>query len=234
MNPRVSLCLVALVILVLNGEVEGWRRRRRRRCPVTNCAVSNWSPWSSCTLPCGTGGQQIRTRKVTKQATCGGSCSAQLKQSRACNIGCSGRGIPHKGRCDCKTGYSGRCCTGGMCVIIVSALTADNPLVLTGKQRKTETLRGISFASLNLRLQMTRNVAWELRSSTRLLQYLISLALAFINASSSPQIFRLKAFLVITILSIFFNVSPLSHPPIPLTPQSSCCCVFPTLIGSGI
>ena len=106
-----SFLVFAIVIMV--DQTEGWRRRRRRRCPVTNCSVGPWTSWSTCTQPCGTGGTQRRTRRVTRGATCGGSCPA-LVETRACNRGCSNGGTPVSGRCiNCKTGYSGRCCTGG-------------------------------------------------------------------------------------------------------------------------
>ena len=106
-----SFLVFAIVIMV--DQTEGWRRRRRRRCPVTNCSVGPWTSWSTCTQPCGTGGTQRRTRRVTRGATCGGSCPT-LVETRACNRGCSNGGTLVSGRCiNCKTGYSGRCCTGG-------------------------------------------------------------------------------------------------------------------------
>lgn len=106
-----SSLVLALVLMV--DQTEGWRRRRRRRCPVRNCSVGPWTSWSTCTQPCGTGGSQRRTRRMTSAATCGGSCPA-LVETRNCNRGCSNGGTPVSGRCiNCKTGYSGRCCTGG-------------------------------------------------------------------------------------------------------------------------
>lgn len=113
MMSRLLWSFLFLAVVMMLNQTEGWRRRRRRRCPVTNCAVSSWTSWSSCTQPCGTGGTQRRERKVTRGATCGGSCSYALVQSQACNWGCSNGGTPLPGRCNCQTGYSGRCCTGG-------------------------------------------------------------------------------------------------------------------------
>lgn len=54
-------------------------------CPVpTNCTVSSWGLWSSCSKSCG-GGTRTRTRAITKQATNGGSCPYTLSESQACN-----------------------------------------------------------------------------------------------------------------------------------------------------
>ena len=112
---RLLWSFLFLAVIMMVDQTEGWRRRRRRRfrCPVTNCAVDNWTTWSSCTQPCGTGGTQRRQRKVTQPPRCGGSCSYALVDSQPCNVGCSNGGTPLPGRCNCKTGYSGRCCTGG-------------------------------------------------------------------------------------------------------------------------
>ena len=77
--------------LVLLDQTEGWRRRRRRRCPRTNCAVSSWTSWSTCTRSCG-GGTQYRTRRVTRAASCGGSCPYGLRETQNCKIrNCPGR-----------------------------------------------------------------------------------------------------------------------------------------------
>lgn len=110
---RLLWSFLFLAVIMMVDRTEGWRRRRRRRCPVTNCAVDNWSTWSPCTQPCGIGGTQRRQRKVIRGATCGGSCSFALVDSQPCNLGCSNGGTPLPGRCNCKTGYSGKCCTGG-------------------------------------------------------------------------------------------------------------------------
>ena len=110
-----SFLVLALVIMV--DQTEGWRRRRRRRCQVTNCAVSSWTSWNTCSQPCGNGGIQRRTRTVTRWASCGGRSCPAIAETRACNRGCSNRGTPLTGRCICKTGYSGRCCTGGKYIL---------------------------------------------------------------------------------------------------------------------
>ena len=84
MMPRLLWSFLVLC-LVMMDQTEGWRRRRRRRCPVRNCAVSSWTSWSTCTQACGNGGSQHRTRRVTQGPSCGGSCPYGLKQTRACN-----------------------------------------------------------------------------------------------------------------------------------------------------
>ena len=82
-------------------------------CSKRDCIVSSWSKWSNCTQPCGEGGTQWRTRRVTKGARCGGSCSYLLADIRSCNDVCPNGGTPVFGKCHCKPGYSGKCCTGG-------------------------------------------------------------------------------------------------------------------------
>ena len=119
MNPETTISryfwsFVVLALVMMADQTEGWRRRRRRRCPVRSCAVSPFTGWSSCSQPCGTGGTKTRTRTVTRGPTCGGSPCPPLRETRRCYIGCPNGGIPLPGRCSCKTGYSGRCCTGGI------------------------------------------------------------------------------------------------------------------------
>ncbi|XP_078379543.1 uncharacterized protein LOC144662575 [Oculina patagonica] len=80
-------------------------------CPngSCNCSVSSWSPWSSCTQPCGNGGIQTRARN-----TSGFACCPTPVETRLCNMGCPNGGTPVLGRdgeCFCKIGYSGQCCT---------------------------------------------------------------------------------------------------------------------------
>ena len=64
-----------------------WSRRRRRRCWASDCIVSNWYPWGSCSQSCGSYGTQTRSRHVTRSAYCGGGCYS-LSESRACNRVC--------------------------------------------------------------------------------------------------------------------------------------------------
>ncbi|KAM7440695.1 hypothetical protein ABFA07_010097 [Porites harrisoni] len=111
MTPKSLWSLVVLFLMLLD-YTEGWRRRRRRRCPVRNCAVSAWTKYSPCSQPCGNGGFKKRTRTVTRPGTCGGGCPYALVDIQPCNRGCPNRGTPVTGRCICKSGYSGRCCTG--------------------------------------------------------------------------------------------------------------------------
>lgn len=111
--PTRSLCFFLVLLLVISDRAEGWRRRRRRRCPVTNCGVGHWSSWSGCNLGCGSAGTQWRTRSVVSGPSCGGSCPYPLLQYQACNRWCYNGGTPHGGGCSCKGGFTGKCCQGG-------------------------------------------------------------------------------------------------------------------------
>ncbi|EDO47739.1 predicted protein, partial [Nematostella vectensis] len=53
-----------------------------------NCDVSQWSSWGDCSSHCG-GGTQIRTRRITTPASCGGGCpSYSFQDIRRCNTQC--------------------------------------------------------------------------------------------------------------------------------------------------
>lgn len=109
MSTRFLWFSLVLVPVILDRAQGG------RRCSVTNCAVSNWSSWSDCTVACGLIGTQRRTRNVTRGANCGGSCPFALSQVQACNRWCYNGGTPQQTRCICKSGYSGQCCERGNC-----------------------------------------------------------------------------------------------------------------------
>jgi hypothetical protein len=51
---------------------------------VTNCVVSDWSAWGTCSASCG-GGTQTRTRTITTQPANGGSACPALSESQSCN-----------------------------------------------------------------------------------------------------------------------------------------------------
>ena len=69
-NITVLVILVALLIFVHRSDA--WRRRRR--CPVRDCQVSSWSPWSSCSAgQCGQQVSQSRSRHVEFSSSCGGA-----------------------------------------------------------------------------------------------------------------------------------------------------------------
>lgn len=48
------------------------------------CKVSEWSQWTSCSLPCG-GGSQSRWRKIVQQPVGGGAACPVLDDTRRCN-----------------------------------------------------------------------------------------------------------------------------------------------------
>jgi hypothetical protein len=59
---------------------------------AADCVVSEWSPWGSCSLPCG-GGTQTRTRTILIPASNGGApCPALVEtqpcNTQACNVAC--------------------------------------------------------------------------------------------------------------------------------------------------
>ncbi|XP_070570696.1 uncharacterized protein [Ptychodera flava] len=106
-----KLFQILIVMLILNVHGVSVLRRRRRGCSPVNCSVSSWSSWSECSAPCGTDGTQTRTRSVTNPASCGGSCSYQLKETQACNVpGCNDHGSPRSTYCDCVDEWWGTCC----------------------------------------------------------------------------------------------------------------------------
>jgi hypothetical protein len=55
-------------------------------CPV-NCVHSDWATWGACSLSCGKGGQQKRSRKVKTEPKHGGSCEGALVQVKDCDLG---------------------------------------------------------------------------------------------------------------------------------------------------
>ncbi|XP_012556552.2 protocadherin Fat 4 isoform X1 [Hydra vulgaris] len=54
-------------------------------CCPRDCEYSDWSAWEVCSGSC-QGGTQKRKRSLTKQATCNGTCSNELFQTKACIV----------------------------------------------------------------------------------------------------------------------------------------------------
>lgn len=55
-------------------------------CPI-NCEVSNYTPWSSCSVPCGDGIQTRERFILTTAANGGTACPTVLKETQPCNNG---------------------------------------------------------------------------------------------------------------------------------------------------
>eukprot|EP00002_Diphylleia_rotans_P006355 TRINITY_DN1573_c0_g2_i2.p1 TRINITY_DN1573_c0_g2~~TRINITY_DN1573_c0_g2_i2.p1 ORF type:complete len:919 (+),score=146.83 TRINITY_DN1573_c0_g2_i2:169-2925(+) len=59
-------------------------------CPLGNCAtdcvLSDWSPWDTCSAECGDG-TQTRSRQVVSAPRNGGASCGAVFESRACNLG---------------------------------------------------------------------------------------------------------------------------------------------------
>ncbi|XP_048583508.1 protocadherin Fat 4 isoform X2 [Nematostella vectensis] len=85
----IALFLGIFILLGLGSQTFAfWFRRRRRSCSPRNCDVSQWSSWGDCSSHCG-GGTQIRTRRITTPASCGGGCpSYSFQDIRRCNTQC--------------------------------------------------------------------------------------------------------------------------------------------------
>ena len=104
-------------------------------CPVipVNCEVSDWSDWSTCSVPCGNG-TQTRTRNILTPAYNGGNCDTTLSESQSCII----KNCP----IDCKYTLSdwGNCsvpCGGGT---MSRSMTIDQQPLYGGKECPNELL----------------------------------------------------------------------------------------------
>ena len=108
--------IFVLITLSNYQLVNGCTRRRSSPPPPSprNCQVGSWSSWGGCSHRCGNAGTQSRSRSKTVSECCGGRCTYQLSESRACNRdACSNGGTPAYGRCNCRLGWTGTCCENG-------------------------------------------------------------------------------------------------------------------------
>jgi len=78
-------------------------------CPV-DCVLSDWSPWSACTVTCG-GGVQTRTRTVLVPPAFGGAPCGPLVETQPCNT---------------QPCLVGACCNAGTCTPNVLQTDCEN------------------------------------------------------------------------------------------------------------
>ncbi|XP_033097217.1 SCO-spondin-like [Anneissia japonica] len=83
----------------------------RRSCYPVNCAWGNWQEWGACSITCGNGGTERRSRTKIRSASCGGAaCTGSSQEQKVCSPGCS-RGTAVTGYCaNCPFPYTGNCC----------------------------------------------------------------------------------------------------------------------------
>ena len=94
--------------------------------PFDICNFLNWGSWGPCSEECG-GGVLRRQRPMCcwpKERWSGPRCQlvfcgadeSEYYDSIGCNELCNNSGIYMNGRCQCPSGYTGRCCqcTGGL------------------------------------------------------------------------------------------------------------------------
>ncbi|XP_015755563.1 PREDICTED: thrombospondin type-1 domain-containing protein 7A-like [Acropora digitifera] len=85
MHSPENAAVLVLLVLVVDIQYSG-ASGRPRRCPVVNCSVSDWSPWSSCNSSMSEHeGSESRSRSITTTPSCGGKvCPLNLQESRLC------------------------------------------------------------------------------------------------------------------------------------------------------
>ncbi|XP_015770617.1 PREDICTED: thrombospondin type-1 domain-containing protein 7B-like isoform X1 [Acropora digitifera] len=85
MHSPENAAVLVLLVLVVDIQYSG-ASGRPRRCPVVNCSVSDWSPWSSCNSSMTEHeGSESRSRSIKTTPSCGGKvCPLNLQESRLC------------------------------------------------------------------------------------------------------------------------------------------------------
>ena len=79
MHSTANAAILVLLISVIDiHHCSAW-------CVPVDCAVSNWSHWSSCSASCRTDGSQTRSRSITTRPRLGGNaCPSNLRESQPC------------------------------------------------------------------------------------------------------------------------------------------------------
>ena len=131
------------------GGSCNYHLQETRNCsgaPPTNCQVSDWSEWDTCSVTCGTG-YQSKYRNVTSIESCGGTCNYNLTESQTC------QGLLPK---DCEVGNW-------------SAWTTCSAKCGAGTETRTRniTSAAVCSGSCNYDLSETRNCSGGLPTNCR-------------------------------------------------------------------
>lgn len=75
-----------IILICATGTNSVWFSRRRRYCSRSDCQVSPWSSWSSCSaVQCGIPGSKHRARHIIVPPTCGGAaCPPNMQDTATC------------------------------------------------------------------------------------------------------------------------------------------------------
>lgn len=84
---HIFLSALFLLSFILQPSTAWFFSRRRRSCSASNCRMSSWGSWSSCSRSCG-GGTRSRSRYKVASESCGGSCPYSTRQTGRCNTNC--------------------------------------------------------------------------------------------------------------------------------------------------
>ena len=84
MSSPANAAILLLLVLVVDIHYS-LASKRPRRCYPEDCVVSDWSSWSSCSSSTSDEqGSKSRSRSIMTYASCGGTCTSKLEESRLC------------------------------------------------------------------------------------------------------------------------------------------------------
>jgi len=87
-----------------NATLSDTRQCNMMSCSTEGCQVGDWTKWSDCSTACG-GGQQVKTRPITRMPSADGAGCPSLSEVQPCNT--HGCGCSHV-RCSYSKHRSGR------------------------------------------------------------------------------------------------------------------------------